>query len=67
VIEENARIEEVRQLRDRIADLIERKRFAEAVEAAEDVIHRFPDTQVAGQLTREIDKLRRRAGMDDLL
>ena len=67
LLEENARIEEVRQLRDRIADLIERKRFAEAVEVAEDVIHRFPDTQAAGQLAREIDKLRKRAGMNDLL
>ncbi|MEI7834783.1 MAG: hypothetical protein WCK05_00055 [Planctomycetota bacterium] len=66
-IEENARIEEVRQLRDRIADLIERKRFAEAVEVAEDVIDRFPDTQAAGQLAREIDKLRKRAGTNDLL
>ncbi|MCY2925987.1 MAG: hypothetical protein NT031_11215, partial [Planctomycetota bacterium] len=65
--EENARIEEVRELRDRVADLIERKRFGEAVEVAEDLIHRFPDTQVAGQLTREIDKLRKRAGMNDLL
>lgn len=67
LIEENARIEEVRQLRDRIADLIERKRFGEAVETAQDVIRRFPDTQAAAQLTREIDKLRKRAGMDDLL
>ncbi|MCY2929355.1 MAG: tetratricopeptide repeat protein [Planctomycetota bacterium] len=67
LLEENARIEEVRELRDRVADLIERKRFAEAVEVAEDLIHRFPDTQVAGQLTREIDKLRKRAGMNDLL
>jgi len=64
-LEENARIEEVRELRDRIADLIERKRFAEAVEVAEDVIHRFPDTQAAGQLSREIDKLRKRAGMGE--
>lgn len=62
-IEENARIEEVRELRDSIRELIERRRFDEAVKIAEEIIHRFPDTQAAGELSRQIERLRHRAGI----
>jgi hypothetical protein len=57
-IEDNARIEQVRQIRDRIRDLIERRRYAEALEAAEDVIRRFPGTRAAEELGRQLDRLR---------
>jgi len=57
-IEGNARIEEVRAIRDRIRDLIERRRYAEAVEVAEDVIARFPETRAAEELCRQLDRLR---------
>ena len=42
-MEDNARIEEVRELRDLIRDLIQRPRYAEAVTHAEDILRRFPD------------------------
>lgn len=57
-IEDNARIEEVRELRDQIRDLIERRRYAEAVECARDVIDRFPDTRAAEELGRQMNRLR---------
>ncbi len=57
-IEDNARIEEVREIRDHIRDLIERRRYAEALEAAEDVIQRFPDTRAAAELKEQLNRLR---------
>jgi tetratricopeptide (TPR) repeat protein len=57
-MEDNARIEEVRGLRDHIRDLLERRRYAEAVEYARDVIERFPDTRAAEELGRQMNRLR---------
>jgi len=57
---ENARLEEVRGLRDQIADFVKRRRFAEAAEIAQDLIRRFPDTQAAVQLREELGRLRAR-------
>jgi len=57
----NARIEEVRELRDRIADLIDRRRFAEALELARDVVDRFPDTAAAAELRGQMTRLAERA------
>lgn len=57
-LRENARIEEVRELRDRIGDLLERRRYAEAVAIAEDIVTRFPDTQAARQLGQQLDRLK---------
>ncbi|HUT60514.1 MAG TPA: hypothetical protein VNA25_21940 [Phycisphaerae bacterium] len=57
-LEENARIEEVRDLRDRIREYIERRRFAEAVRIAESLVERFPDTAAATELTRQLPRLR---------
>ncbi len=57
-IEDNARIEEVRELRDSIRDLIERRRYPEAVEYAQDVIKRFPDTRAAEELGGQMCRLR---------
>ena len=57
-IEDNARIEEVREIRDHIRDLIERRRYAEALEAAEEILRRFPGTRAAEELTRQLGRLR---------
>ncbi len=57
-LEENARIEEVRQLRDEIRDMLERRRYAEAIEIAKDVIERFPQSHFAGELRGQIERLR---------
>ena len=57
-IQDNARIEEVREIRDQIRDLINRRRYGEAVEAAEAVVRRFPDTRAAIELGRQLNRLR---------
>ncbi len=57
-MEDNARIEEVRELRDHIRDLLERRRYSEAIDYARDVIERFPDTRAAEELSRQMNRLR---------
>ena len=57
-LETNARLEEVRQLRDEIRDMIERRRYAEAVEIAKDVLKRFPESHFAAELRGQIGRLR---------
>ena len=57
-MEENARIESVRELRDHIRDLIERRRYAEAAETAEEVIRRYPDLRASAELRRQLPRLR---------
>ena len=59
-VAKNAHFEEARTLRDRIGDLIKRKRYAEAIEIAEDIIRRFPNTQVAKQLRLLLPDLKKR-------
>ena len=61
-IQDNARLEEVRELRDQIRDLIERRRYADAIEYAQDLIQRFPDTKAAEELGRQMARLRELAG-----
>jgi outer membrane protein assembly factor BamD (BamD/ComL family) len=56
-LRDNARIEEVRGYRDRIRDLIERRRFAEAIELAQDVIRDYPDTAAAQELRQQLPRL----------
>jgi len=57
-LEQNARIEEVRQLRDEMRDMIERRRYAEALEIAKDVMKRFPQSHFGGELKGQIARLR---------
>ncbi|MCE5278943.1 MAG: hypothetical protein ABFD92_18660 [Planctomycetaceae bacterium] len=57
-LEDNARIEEVRELRDQIRDMLDRRRYVEAVKVAEDVMERFPETQAAAELRGQIGRLR---------
>jgi len=64
LLAENARIEEVRDRRDRIADLLQRRRYRLAVELAEDIVAHFPDTQAAKELTGQMDRLRELAAKD---
>lgn len=67
-IVDNARIEEVRELRDRILDLMERRRYAEAVELARQVMENFPETAAADELRQQMPRLRelamRKPGQD---
>lgn len=56
-LHENARIEEVRSYRDRIRDFIERRRFAEAIDLAREVIREFPDTTAAQELRQQLPRL----------
>jgi hypothetical protein len=57
-LEQNARIEEVRQLRDEMRDMIERRRYAEALEIAKDAMKRFPQSHFAVELKGQIARLR---------
>ena len=57
-LRDNSRIEEVRELRDQIRDMLERRRYAEAVKVAEEVMDRYPETQAAAELRGEIRRLR---------
>ena len=59
---ENARIAEVRELRRTFLDLMGRKRHAEALAVAEEVVKRFPNTAVAIELRAQLDRLRELAG-----
>ena len=57
-LEANAHIAAARELRDQVRDLIERRRYREAVGAAEDLIGRFGETQAAGELRGQLERLR---------
>jgi outer membrane protein assembly factor BamD (BamD/ComL family) len=56
-LEDNARLEAVRELRDRIRDLINRRRFAEAASLARELIERYPDTAAAEDLRGQLPRL----------
>jgi hypothetical protein len=58
---QNAHYEEARILRDRIHDMVKRKRYSEALEIAEDLIHRFPTTLAASQLQLLLPDFKRRS------
>lgn len=53
----NARLEDVRELRDKILDLIERRRFAEAASMARDLIRQYHDTAAAEEFAKRLPKL----------
>ena len=55
---DNARIEEVRAQRDRFGDLMERRRYAEAVRLAEDIIQNYPESAAAEDLRAQLPRLR---------
>ena len=57
MLEDNARIEEVRGIRDEICGLIGRRRYAEAISLGEEVIERYPDTVAAADLRRQLPRL----------
>lgn len=61
MLRDNAQIEQVRELRDRIRDRIRRQRFAEALALAEQVVEEYPHTAAAEELRGQIDRLRERA------
>jgi tetratricopeptide (TPR) repeat protein len=60
-IVDNTRIEEVRELRTRIIDMMERRRYADALEMANHVIENYPETAAADELRNQIAHLRERS------
>lgn len=54
---DNARIEEARELRDVIRDLLSRRRYAEALDRARDLVRRFPTTAAAEELRSQMSRL----------
>jgi len=59
---ENARIEQARQLRDSVRELLREKRYQEALAAARELVAEFPETQGAQDLRRQMDTLEQLAG-----
>jgi hypothetical protein len=59
-LEENARIEEVRRMRDEFTDLLRRRRYAEALTVGEEILVKFPETRAARDLRVQMPRLRRR-------
>lgn len=57
-LEDNARIEEVRRLRDQICDQIIKRQFASVCKLAADVVDRFPRTAAATDLRKQLPKLK---------
>lgn len=57
-LKDNARIEEVRELRDVIRDLLGSRRYKQAIGVAEQVMHRFPETKAAAELRGQMPKLK---------
>ena len=57
-IVDNTRIEEVRDLRTRIIDMMERHRYSEALELANHVMENYPETAAADELRNQIANLR---------
>jgi outer membrane protein assembly factor BamD (BamD/ComL family) len=56
-MQDNAKIEEVRDMRDRIRDYLERRRYLEAVELARELVERFPHTAAAEELRSQLPRL----------
>lgn len=57
-IQDNAEIQERQEHETRIEELIRAKRFAEAIELAEDVLDRFPNSPQAESLEQLLPKMR---------
>lgn len=57
-IEDNARIEEARKLRDHLRDMVTRRRYTEAVAIAQDLMERFPNSHAANDLQGQMARLR---------
>jgi outer membrane protein assembly factor BamD (BamD/ComL family) len=55
---DNTRIEEVRELRDRILDLMDRRRYSEALELSTHVVTNYPETAAASELRAQMPHLR---------
>jgi outer membrane protein assembly factor BamD (BamD/ComL family) len=64
-LRDNARLEKVRELRDRIRDLISRRRYGEALELARQVVRDYPETAAARELSDQMDRLEARANQEE--
>ncbi len=60
-LEDNARLQAARELGASIRDLIARRRYAQAVRLAEELIENYPETAAAEDLRRQLPRLRKRA------
>jgi hypothetical protein len=58
---DNARLQEVRQLRDRFLEMIERRQYAEAVDLARHVVEHYPETAAAEELRDKMPRLEKLA------
>ncbi|MCD4825446.1 MAG: hypothetical protein K8S55_12685 [Phycisphaerae bacterium] len=54
---DNTRIQEVRQFRDRIVDMMDRRRYTEAVDLARHVVENYPETAAAEELRAQMPQL----------
>jgi outer membrane protein assembly factor BamD (BamD/ComL family) len=59
---DNARIEEVRNQRDRFVEMMKRHRYDDAIAIARGIIEDYPETQAAEELRRELPRLLQLAG-----
>ncbi len=64
-LEDNARLAEVRRLRDKIRHQIGRKEYAEALALARKVVEQYPETAAARELASQMDRLQQRAEQQD--
>jgi len=64
-IRENAEIEERQEQERRIQDLIRNKQFFDAIELAEDLLQRFPNSPQAETLQKLLPKMRELAIGDE--
>ena len=55
---DNTRLEEVRELRDRILELMDRRRYNEALELSVQVVGNYPETAAAAELRAQMPTLR---------
>ena len=54
---DNARIQEVREYRNRIVDMMDRHRYLEAIEIAKYVVENYPETAAAEELRQQMPQL----------
>ena len=60
-IESNARIEEVRRLRDEFRDLLDRKRYTDAFDLAQYIVGEYPETAAGRDLKEQLPALKQKS------
>lgn len=62
---DNARIQEVRELRDRIVNLVEQHHYAQAVPLIRQVVENYPETAAATELRSQLPRLMELARLEE--